>query len=282
MQILKSSAELALWKAAHPECAFVPTMGNLHEGHLSLAGQARLSGLPVVASIFVNPLQFGADEDFERYPRTFEADCEKLQTAGCAAVFAPTLEDMYPQPQSYFVEPPELASELCGKFRPGHFRGMLTVVLKLFNLVEPRVALFGKKDYQQLTLIRGMTEQMNLPIQIQAGETVRAADGLALSSRNGYLTDAERQEAPRLYQNLKQIAEALALGRRDFEELEVQAMDALYQHGWKVDYLSIRRPDLSLPSESDADFVVLGAAWLGKTRLIDNVDSEGGREKGEG
>ncbi len=273
MQILKSSAELALWKAAHPERAFVPTMGNLHEGHLSLVQQARMSGLPVLGSIFVNPLQFGAGEDFERYPRTFEADCEKLQVAGCAAVFSPELEDMYPQPQSYFVEPPEMANELCGKFRPGHFRGMLTVVLKLFNLVEPRVALFGKKDYQQLVLIRGMAAQLNLPIRIDAGETVRAADGLALSSRNGYLTDAERQEAPRLYQNLKQIAEALALGRRDFEELEVQALDALYQHGWKVDYLNIRRPDLSMPDGNDTRFVVLGAAWLGKTRLIDNVEA---------
>ena len=273
MQILRSAAELALWKAAQPDCAFVPTMGNLHEGHISLVEQARLSGLPVIASVFVNLLQFGAGEDFERYPRTFDADCARLQAAGCAAVFAPALQDMYPQPQTYFVEPPPLASELCGKFRPGHFRGMLTVVLKLFNLVGPRVALFGKKDYQQLALIRGMAEQLNLPIEIQAGETVRAEDGLALSSRNGYLTGAERQEAPRLYQNLKQIAEALALGRRDFEELEVQALDALYQHGWKVDYLSIRRPDLALPAENDAQFVVLGAAWLGKTRLIDNVET---------
>ncbi len=273
MQILRSNAELKLWKAAHPDCAFVPTMGNLHAGHLSLIGQARLSGLPVIASIFVNPLQFGAGEDFARYPRTFDADCAKLRDAGCAAVFAPALEDLYPQPQGYFVEPPALASELCGKFRPGHFRGMLTVVLKLFNLVEPRVALFGKKDYQQLALIRGMREQLNLPIRIEAGETTRAEDGLALSSRNGYLSEAERQEAPRLYQNLKLIADALALGRRDFEELEVQALDALYRHGWKVDYVSIRRPDLSLPAESDAQFVVLGAAWLGKTRLIDNVEA---------
>ncbi len=273
MQILKSSAELALWKAAQPECAFVPTMGNLHQGHISLVEQARLTRLPVIASIFVNPLQFGAGEDFERYPRTFDADCEKLKAAGCAAVFAPALEDMYPQPQTYFVEPPELANELCGKFRPGHFRGMLTVVLKLFNLVQPRVALFGKKDYQQLALIRGMAEQLNLPIEIQAGETVRAEDGLALSSRNGYLSDAERQEAPRLYQQLKLIADALALGRRDFEELEVQALDMLYQHGWKVDYVSIRRPGLSLPAENDTQFVVLGAAWLGKTRLIDNVEA---------
>jgi pantoate--beta-alanine ligase len=277
MQILKGSAELALWKAAHPDCALVPTMGNLHEGHVSLVERARLAGLPVVASIFVNPLQFGAGEDFERYPRSFEADCEKLQRAGCAAVFAPSLEDVYPQPQSFYVEPPEQANELCGKFRPGHFRGMLTVVLKLFNLVQPRVAFFGKKDYQQLALIRGMTQQLNLPIRIEAGETVRAPDGLALSSRNGYLADAERQAAPRLHQNLKLIADALALGRRDFEELEVQALDALYQHGWKVDYVSIRRPDLALPAENDAQFVVLGAAWLGKTRLIDNVEAGPGQ-----
>jgi pantoate--beta-alanine ligase len=154
---------------------------------------------------------------------------------------------------------------------------MLTVVLKLFNLVQPRLALFGKKDYQQLALIRGMAAQLNLPIRIEAGETVRAADGLALSSRNGYLSDAERREAPRLHQNLKLIADALVLGRRDFEELEVQALDMLYQHGWKVDYLSIRRPDLALPGENDTRFVVLAAAWLGKTRLIDNVESEGGR-----
>jgi pantoate--beta-alanine ligase len=277
MQILHNPAELSLWKNAYRECAFVPTMGNLHAGHISLVEQARLSGLPVIASIFVNPLQFGAGEDFARYPRTFDGDCEKLQAAGCAALFAPALVDMYPQPQTYFVEPPELASELCGKSRPGHFRGMLTVVLKLFNLVQPSLALFGKKDFQQLALIRGMVEQMNLPIAIVAGETVRAADGLALSSRNGYLSEIERREAPRLHQNLKLIAEALALGRRDFEELEVQALDTLYQHGWKVDYLSIRRPDLSLPREGDARFVVLGAAWLGKTRLIDNVETGPGR-----
>ncbi len=273
MKILHTPAELAVWKIAHPDCAFVPTMGNLHAGHVALVEQARLSGLPVIASIFVNPLQFGAGEDFERYPRTFDADCDKLQAAGCSAVFAPSLADMYPQPQTYFVEPPALANELCGKFRPGHFRGMLTVVLKLFNLVQPRVAVFGKKDYQQLALIRSMSEQLNLPIQIQAGETVRAADGLALSSRNDYLTDAERHEATRLYSSLRHIADALNLGRRDFEELEVQALDALYQHGWKVDYISVRRPDLGLPEENDTHFVVLGAAWLGKTRLIDNVET---------
>jgi len=273
MIILRSAAELSVWKAAHPDCAFVPTMGNLHEGHISLVTQAQLPGLPVMASIFVNPLQFGAGEDFERYPRTFEADCAKLAAAGCDAVFAPGMDDLYPQPQSYFVEPPPLASELCGHFRPGHFRGMLTVVLKLLNLVQPRIAVFGKKDYQQLALIRGMVAQLNLPIDIQAGETLRAPDGLALSSRNGYLSGAERAEAPRLYASLRIIAEALALGRRDVEELEVQALDTLYQHGWKVDYVSIRNPHLALPTPDNANFVVLGAAYLGKTRLIDNLEA---------
>jgi len=272
MDILNSPRELAVWKAAHPRCAFVPTMGNLHAGHVALVNKARLTGLPVIASIFVNPLQFGEGEDFERYPRTFEQDCEQLKIAGCHAVFAPSVTDMYPQTQTYFVEPPELANELCGKYRPGHFRGMLTVVLKLFNLVQPTVAAFGKKDYQQLALIRGMVTQMNLPIEILAGETVRAEDGLALSSRNGYLSALERKEAPRLYQCVKQIADALASGRTDFEELETQALGTLYQHNWKVDYVSIRREDLGMPNEEDSAFVVLGAAHQGNTRLIDNVE----------
>ena len=278
MKILHTAGKLSAWKAAHPDCAFVPTMGNLHAGHISLIEQARLSGLPVIASIFVNPLQFGAGEDFERYPRTFEADCEKLAAAGCDAVFAPSVADMYPQPQAYFVEPPPLANELCGQSRPGHFRGMLTVVLKLFNLVQPRIAVFGKKDYQQLALIRGMVTQMNLPIEIRAAETLRAEDGLALSSRNGYLSESERTEAPRLFACLRVMADGLASGhgqgisRRDYSALETQAHKNLTQHGWKVDYLSIRRPDLSLPDADDHAFVVLGAAWLGKTRLIDNIE----------
>jgi pantoate--beta-alanine ligase len=272
MDILNSPRELAVWKAAHPRCAFVPTMGNLHAGHVSLVNKARLTTLPVIASIFVNPLQFGEGEDFERYPRTFEQDCEKLKAAGCHAVFAPSAADMYPLPQAYFVEPPALASELCGKYRPGHFRGMLTVVLKLFNMVQPAVAIFGKKDYQQLILIRGMVEQMNLPIEILAGETIRSEDGLALSSRNGYLSALERREAPRLHRCLCEIANALAEGKRNFEELEAQVLGTLYQHGWKVDYISIRREDLGMPNVEDSTFVVLGAAHLGNTRLIDNVE----------
>lgn len=272
MDILNSPRELAVWKAAHARCAFVPTMGNLHAGHVSLVDMARLTGLPVIASIFVNPLQFGAGEDFERYPRTFEQDCAQLKAAGCHAVFAPLLADIYPQPQAYFIEPPSLANELCGQYRPGHFRGMLTVVLKLFNLIQPAVAVFGKKDYQQLAMIRGMVDQMNLPIEILAGETRRAEDGLALSSRNGYLSALERKEAPRLYRCLKQIADALALGQKDFEKLEAQALGILCQHGWKVDYISIRSPGLGQPGDGNPGYVVLGAAWLGNTRLIDNVE----------
>lgn len=272
MDILRSTRELAVWRAAHARCALVPTMGNLHAGHVSLVDRARLSGLPVITSIFVNPLQFGAGEDFERYPRTFEQDCERLKAAGCHAVFAPAVDDMYPQPQCYFIEPPELAQDLCGKYRPGHFRGVLTVVMKLFNLVQPTVAVFGKKDYQQLALVRDMVGQMNLAIEILAGPTVRADDGLALSSRNRYLSALERKEAPRLFQCLTQIAGALSQGHRDFDDLETQALGVLFQHGWKVDYVSIRRPDLALPERADNAFVVLGAARLGNTRLIDNVE----------
>jgi pantoate--beta-alanine ligase len=180
---------------------------------------------------------------------------------------------MYPQAQRYFIEPPDLAQDLCGKYRPGHFRGVLTVVMKLFNLVQPAVAVFGRKDYQQLELIRGMAQQINLAIEILAGPTIRADDGLALSSRNRYLSALERKEAPRLFHCLKQVAEALAQGRRDFDVLEVQALGALFQHGWKVDYVSIRRPDLSLPKAEDPAFVVLGAGRLGNTRLIDNVEA---------
>ena len=209
MQLVPSPDELRKVLAGQPACAFVPTMGNLHAGHLSLVKQARSSGRPVVVSIFVNPLQFGADEDFESYPRTLEADCALLE-GEADVVFTPSIADLYPVPQRFYVTPPdELANDLCGAFRPGHFRGVATVVLKLFNLVQPALAFFGKKDYQQLAVIRQMTAQFNLPIDILAGETVRAADGLALSSRNAYLSIEERREAPRLYQALKTLADQL-------------------------------------------------------------------------
>jgi len=267
-----TAAELKAALAGLPACAFVPTMGNLHEGHLSLVKQARLTDRPVVVSIFVNPLQFGTGEDFERYPRTLEADCALLD--GYAdIIFTPSKEEMYPVEQQFFATPPDaLANDLCGAFRPGHFRGVATVVLKLFNLVQPAQASFGKKDYQQLAVIRQMLTQFNLPIEILAGETVRAEDGLALSSRNGYLDAKERQEAPRLFRTLSQVKTQLEAGNRDFASLESAGRQTLETSGWKVDYVAIRRMDLSHPDTSGTRFVVLGAAHLGVTRLIDNLE----------
>lgn len=251
---------------------FVPTMGNLHEGHLELVRLARLHGDCVVVSIFVNPLQFGPNEDFARYPRTFAEDCAKLE--GLAdVVFAPEVGELYPVEQSVFVEPPPLAAELCGAFRPGHFRGVATVVLKLFNIVQPAAAVFGKKDYQQLAVIRALTEQLNLPIEIVAAETSRAEDNLALSSRNGYLSKVERGEAVRLYRNLAVIRSTVLEGGRDYPVLEQAARADLEKHGWKVDYIALRSATtLTPPTPDESRLVVLGAAWLGRTRLIDNLE----------
>jgi pantoate--beta-alanine ligase len=254
------------------QTAFVPTMGNLHAGHLSLVALAGRQGRPVVSSLFVNPLQFGAGEDFERYPRTLEADCAQLDAAGCDLVFAPDVAEMYPEPQAFSVTPP-LADALCGAFRPGHFAGVCTVVLKLFNMVQPRFAVFGKKDYQQLFLLRGMVRQFNLPITVLAGETARAQDGLALSSRNGYLSAQERAEAPRLFRTLRDLAGRLAQGERDHARLEQEAADHLNGHGWRVDYVAIRSQQTLLPPAPDeTELVVLAAAHLGHTRLIDNLE----------
>ena len=223
MQVIQTIAELRTRLADERAAAFVPTMGNLHEGHLNLVKLAREYGGCVVASIFVNPLQFGPSEDFDKYPRTLEADCAKLQ--GLADVmFAPAVNEMYPVQQTVFVEPPPIANELCGTSRPGHFRGMATVVLKLLNIVQPQVALFGKKDYQQLLIIRQMVKQLNLPIRIVGGETVRAADGLALSSRNQYLNESERGEAVFLYRTLLGMRLAILQGERGFEQLEQRAV----------------------------------------------------------
>ena len=226
----------------------------------------------VVASIFVNPLQFGPNEDFDKYPRTLEADCAKLQ--GLAdVVFAPPVNEMYPAQQTVFVEPPPIANELCGASRPGHFRGMATVVLKLLNIVQPQVALFGKKDYQQLHIIRQMVAQLNLPVRIVGGETVRAADGLALSSRNQYLSEAERGEAIFLYQTLQGMQLAILQGERDVERLQQQAVEALIARGWRVDYVAVRNQSDLLPaSQSQRDLVILAAARLGNTRLLDNIE----------
>jgi pantoate--beta-alanine ligase len=273
MQIARTIDELRQLLEPHRKPAFVPTMGNLHEGHLALVKQAKPLGDVTVASIFVNRLQFLPHEDFDTYPRTWDSDCEKLEAAGCDVLFAPTEKALYPEPQTYKVHPPaELADILEGHFRPGFFVGVSTVVMKLFACVQPRIAVFGKKDYQQLMIIRRMVRQFALPIEIVAGETERAGDGLALSSRNGYLSPAEREEAVQLSLALKRMATAVQAGRRDFAVIEGEAMEALAQRGWKPDYLTVRsRSDLQAPAEGER-LVVLGAAKLGNTRLIDNLE----------
>lgn len=258
--------------------AFVPTMGNLHEGHLSLMRLARKHGDPVVASIFVNRLQFGPNEDFDKYPRTFQSDVEKLEKEGVYVLFAPTEKDLYPEPQEFRVRPPDdLGNTLEGEFRPGTFAGVTTVVLKLFSCVQPRVAVFGKKDYQQLMIIRNMSRQFALPTDIIAAETYRAEDGLALSSRNMYLSAEERAEAPSLFQSLNQVAAAVRSGQSSVFALEQEAMAHLRQRGWKPDYISVRkRINLQPASASELaqgePLVVLAAAKLGQTRLIDNLE----------
>lgn len=261
--------------------AFVPTMGNLHEGHLSLMRLARQQGDPVVASIFVNRLQFGPNEDFEHYPRTLQDDIAKLEERRDVYVlFAPLEREMYPEPQSYKVHPPsDLGDILEGEFRPGFFEGVSTVVLKLFSCVQPKVAVFGKKDYQQLMIVRSMCRQFQLPVQIYAHETVREANGLALSSRNRYLNEGEYTEAPMLYRVLKEVKHGRQAGNVNREELEFNAVNTLVKRGWEVDYVALRKQcDLRVPSVEDINnnepLVVLAAAKLGKTRLIDNLEIE--------
>lgn len=278
MKIISSIDELRDQLRGQLRTAFVPTMGNLHEGHLSLMRLARRHGDPVVASIFVNRLQFGPNEDFDKYPRTFQDDVAKLEKEGVYVLFAPTEKDMYPEPQEYRVRPPEgLGNTLEGEFRPGFFDGVCTVVTKLFSCVQPRVAVFGKKDYQQLMIVRNMARQFALPTEIIGAETFRAEDGLALSSRNGYLSSEERAEAPALYRQLNAVAEAMRAGSRDVAGVERQAMDVLAARGWKPDYVAIRkRIDLEAPGMADLEagtpLVVLAAAKLGNTRLIDNLE----------
>lgn len=273
MQTLHTVTELRSAVDTLGEVAFVPTMGNLHAGHLELVKAGRQMGLPVVCSIFVNPLQFGQGEDFERYPRTLQADARQLVEAGCNLLFAPAVSEMYGEAQTCVVEPP-LADELCGAYRPGHFRGVATVVLKLFNMVQPRLALFGKKDYQQLFILKLMARQFNLPIDVVGLDTVRAADGLALSSRNGYLSAAERAEAPRLFAELNTIKTVLASNPGcDLQTLEHAASEHLSTRGWQVDYVTIRsQATLLTPTADEPALVVLAAARLGNTRLIDNLE----------
>jgi pantoate--beta-alanine ligase len=274
MDVIDSVSALRMRLSAAQAVALVPTMGNLHEGHLDLARIARREAGCVVTSIFVNRLQFGPQEDFERYPRTFETDLAKLDELGVDVVFAPQEHELYPVPQQFFVEPPPIASDLCGAFRPGHFRGVATVVLKLFNAVQPEVAVFGKKDYQQLFVIRSMVEQLNLPVRIIAAETRREADGLAMSSRNQYLSPTERVRAAAIQHVLEWVKVELEGGRRDFAKLEAEARNRLDTGGFRVEYVALRRcADLLSANQGDSPLVVLAAAWLGTTRLIDNLEA---------
>jgi len=273
MDVIASIADLRARLAGVGSIAFVPTMGNLHDGHIALVKTARERADCVVASIFVNPLQFGPNEDLSAYPRTLEQDCDRLAAAGCDVVFTPSEAVLYPQPQTLFVEPPAIANELCGVHRPGHFQGVCTVVAKLYNIVQPQMAIFGKKDFQQLFILREMTRQLDFPIEVLAGETVRESDGLAMSSRNGYLKPEQRLEAPRLYRTLQQVVQSVQGGRRDFAAIEAQTAQYLTMLGWIVDYIEVRSAVTLAPAVAeDQALVVLGAARLGKTRLIDNIE----------
>ena len=274
MKIIHTIQELRDWRREAGSVAFVPTMGNLHEGHLALVREAAKRADQVVVSIFVNRLQFGQGEDFDRYPRTLEQDAAKLAGEGVAVLFAPSEQELYPNvAQQYNVEPPNLQNELCGAFRPGHFRGVATVVAKLFNIVEPDYACFGKTDYQQLTILQGMAADLNFRVEIVPVDIGRAADGLALSSRNQYLSEAERKQAPQLYRELQAVARAVGNGNRNYAALEQQAAANLKQAGWQVDYVEIRHAgNLQVAHVGDSELVVLAAARLGNTRLIDNVE----------
>lgn len=267
-------AAVARARSEGKQIGLVPTMGNLHSGHTALVTTAAQQADFVVASIFVNPLQFGANEDLDTYPRTLAADQEKLLQAGCNLLFAPTVEEMYPHGMAGLtrVTAAQLSNELCGSRRPGHFDGVTTVVSKLFNMVQPDLAIFGQKDYQQLAVIRAMVHDLNIPVQIIGEPTVRAEDGLALSSRNGYLTEEQRHVAPALYRHLSEIVQAIKAGERDYPQLVSQHLQRLEAEGFRPDYLEIRHALTLLPAQaSDRDIVILVAAFLGATRLIDNI-----------
>jgi pantoate--beta-alanine ligase len=284
MQIITTVAGLRAALKNQPNIGFVPTMGNLHAGHIALVTQAKQHTKCVVVSIFVNPLQFSPTEDLANYPRTLEADCEKLKATGCDIVFTPSVAEMYADydgkhlNQDMTIDPPPIANVLCGATRLKHFAGVSTVVMKLFNIVQPDVAVFGKKDFQQLFIIKEMVRQFNLPIEIIAGETIREANGLALSSRNSYLDDEQRRIAAQLQEGLQKIVARIQSGRRDYQRLEDAATDWFFANGWDVDYISIRSAATLQPaSAQDNDIVVLGAAKIinktgGKTRLIDNIE----------
>ncbi|HET7730477.1 MAG TPA: pantoate--beta-alanine ligase [Usitatibacter sp.] len=273
MELIHTVAELRARLARERSVVLVPTMGNLHAGHMALVEKARDHGSCVAVSVFVNRLQFEPGGDFDRYPRTLEADCEKLARARCDVVFAPDEREMYPGPQEIVLSPPRVSLTLEGEYRAGHFQGVVTVVAKLLNIVMPHAAIFGKKDYQQLLVLRELVRQLNFGVKVVPGETVRESDGLAMSSRNGYLSAEERREAVRLSRVLRAVHDAIAGGRRDFPDLEKAAKEELAAHGWRPDYIAIRRrADLAPPGADDHELVTLGAAWLGRTRLIDNLE----------
>jgi pantoate--beta-alanine ligase len=277
MHLVHTLTDLRDHLSAYRHPAVVPTMGNLHAGHLALVRQAKPLGDITVSTIFVNRLQFAPHEDFDTYPRTLDADCQQLEAAGCDLVFAPLEAEMYPQPQTFKVHPPaELADSLEGHFRPGFFIGVCTVVLKLLACTQARTALFGKKDYQQLMVIRNMVKQFAMPVNIVGGETQRSEDGLALSSRNGYLSPAERQQAVQLSATLKTVVQALradpTLDGAGISRLESQAMQTLSHAGWRPDYVAVRRQADLQSAHSGDPLVVLAAARLGATRLIDNLE----------
>ncbi|MGH8444528.1 MAG: pantoate--beta-alanine ligase [Solimonas sp.] len=271
--IAELRAQLSAWRREGARIALTPTMGNLHVGHLRLVEAARARAERVVASVFVNPLQFGPHEDFDRYPRTLDADAGKLAQAGCDLLFAPSVAEMYPRGRDGFtsISVPRYSSQLEGEFRPGHFDGVATVVNILLTLVAPDVALFGEKDYQQLLVIRQMAQDLHMPLEVVGVPTEREANGLALSSRNQYLQAAEREQAGQLHAALQSIAAALRAGRRDFAALCAAEAAKLEKTGFRPQYVAVRRPDLSEPEATDQEFRVLLAAFLGKTRLIDNI-----------
>ncbi len=273
-RIAEVREQVAAWRAAGERTAFVPTMGNLHAGHISLLELARQHGQRFVSSLFVNPMQFGPNEDFNHYPRTPTRDASMLESAGCDLLFTPEVDEMYPlgAQNATRVEVPGISRVLCGHFRPGHFEGVATVVAKLFNIVAPDVAVFGEKDFQQLTVIRRMTADLCLPVQIIGAPTVRERDGLAMSSRNQYLSEAERSRAPAIHAALQRTASLLRTAPRDIPALEAAGRAELEAHGLRIDYYAVRRrSDLESPASADRELVVLTAARLGRARLIDNV-----------
>jgi pantoate--beta-alanine ligase len=273
VRIIQNVADMRALLHGMQRPVLVPTMGGLHQGHLSLIRLARAQNRPIVTSVFVNRLQFGPGEDFKLYPRSLARDAKLLESAGCDVLFAPSEKEIYPSRQELLVQPQKtLAGILEGAFRPGFFAGVCTVVSKLFHIVQPHSAVFGKKDFQQLLVVRSMVSQFFLPIEITAAETIREPDGLAMSSRNSYLNALARLKAPQLHSSLQHVSSAIEAGRRDWKKLESTAMASLKAHGWKADYVAIRRQDNLQKPSIDVPLVVLGAARLGRVRLIDNLE----------